>query len=237
MVISIAAGIVIASVLIISARQERFSSLYIYPESYTNYPEGNIIYFIYGVRSYERERTGYDLEIFIGGRLVDKKSFEMEPGEVREEKETIEISDLELPAKVKLVLSSPYNTYDVHYWLKKPEEVPVPVETPPVAVPDLTPASALTPQPVPAHTPTYAAVLIDTMRGFSPEEVSISAGDAVRWVNKDIRDRKFTLVSQEGLFTVVIDVDRRFEYTFNDKGTFTFYLKEYPGIKGAVIVG
>jgi len=47
----------------------------------------------------------------------------------------------------------------------------------------------------------------------------------------DGNDRSFTLVSQEGLFMKVINVQKRFEYSFNTTGTFTFYLKEYPDVK------
>lgn len=234
-VISIVIGIGITAVLIVETKEERFSSLYIYPESYTNYPEGNTTSFIYGVKSYERERTGYDLEVFVGDRLVDKKQFELNPGETREEKEILAIPDAKLPVKVRLVLKSPFNAYDAHYWLKRVEETPVPVKTPLVTpTPTLTPTPS--PTPGPAYAPTYAPVLIDTMKGFSPKEVSIRIGDSVRWVNNDRNNRKFTLVSSEGLFTKVIDVDKRFEYKFNTSGTYTFYLKEFPDVKGVVIV-
>ncbi len=240
-VFSIVIGIGITAVLILEIKEERFSSLYIYPDSYTNYLAGNSTSFIYGIKSYEKENTSYDLEIFIGSSLLDKKHIELSPGEVHEEKESLEIPDVRFPVQVKLVLKSPFETYDAHYWLKKLEETtPAPVKTP-QSTPALTPTPVVTPNtsagPTPAYTPARAGVVIDTVSGFSPEKVTIKVGDSVIWANKDRKERKFTLVSQEGLFTRIIDIDKRFEFAFNTSGTYTFYLKEYPNIKGVVTVG
>lgn len=239
-VISIVIGIGITTLLIIETKEERFTSLYIYPESYTNYPEGNIISFVYGVKSYEKERTAYDLEIFIGNKLMDKKHFELNPGEVRDEKESIEIPNVKLPVKVRLILKSPYSTYEVHYWLKKPEEIQTPVETPqptPVLIP------AITPTPTPTLAPTstlvytnFTTVKIDTISGFSPEHVYLKKVGRVMWINDDRKERRFTLISKEGLFTRIMNIYDRFEYSFNASGTYTFYLKEFPDKKGVVIV-
>ncbi len=239
-VVSIIVGIVITAVLILEIKQERFSSLYIYPDSYKNYPEGNTTYFIYGVKSYEKEKTGYDLEIFLGNSLVDKKHIELSPGEIHEENESLEISKIVLPVQVKLVLKSPFETYDAHFWLKKLDETtPTPVKTPqstpaPVPTPSVTPNTSV--GPTPAYTPARAGIVIDTISGFSPGTVTIKVRDSVIWANKDRKERKFTLVSQEGLFTRIIDIDKRFEFAFNASGTYTFYLKEFPDIKGVVTV-
>lgn len=69
-----------------------------------------------------------------------------------------------------------------------------------------------------------------------PEEVSIKAGDSVKWVNYDIGESEFTLTSKEDLFTVVLKEGKRFEYQFNTPGTYTFSIKERPRMKGVVRV-
>ncbi len=237
-IISIIIGITITLTLVIETKEERFSSFYIYPDSYTNYPEGNTTSFIYGVKSYEIERTGYDLEIFLNDQIIDRKHFELEPGGIHEENETFDISGMSYPAKVKLVLKSPYNIYENHYWLKNIELLSVPAETPvPYLAPTPEPTIIPTPTPTLTHTPTVIPVTIDTRRGFSPYNVSIKIGDSVMWVNKDMLERKTTIVSKEGLFTKLVDFEKRFEYSFNKSGKYTFYLKENPKINGTVDVG
>lgn len=283
-VISILAGVIIASVLIIEKKEESFSSLYIYPESYTNFPAGDTISFMYGIMSHERERTGYELEVYVDNRLVDKKRLEIDPGEKHEANETLQAAGVKFPAEVVLVLVSPFQRYSVRYWLKDLHEIPAePVktaatdivpgagtsmtpaaitspapggitsvtpeavasatpETPasatPEAVVSITPEAASSPAPAATRgqAPAIVPVLIDTRRGFNPKDISINAGDSVRWVNHDQLSREFTLVSSEGLFSRFIAEDKRFEYRFNTSGTYNFYLKEYPDVKGVVEV-
>ena len=266
--ISILAGVIITSVLIIEKQEGSFSSLYIYPESYTNFPTDDTVSFMYGIRSHERERTGYELEIYVDDRLVDKKSFEIDPGEKHEENVTLQIADINLPSEVVLVLVSPYQRYSARYWLKNPQETPpAPVRTPvsniipeartsstpekttsvipestasatPVAAVPITPAATSLPAPAATRgsAPSTVPVLIDTRYGFNPKEVSIYAGDSIRWVNHDALSREFTLVRSEGLFSRLLMEDRRFEYMFNTTGTYNFYLKEYPNTKGVINV-
>ncbi|HEY9245411.1 MAG TPA: hypothetical protein VIO11_01045 [Candidatus Methanoperedens sp.] len=276
-VISIIVGIIIAAFLVFNIKEERYSSLYIYPDSYTNYPESNMLSFKYGVKSYEKVKTNYELEVFVSDKSVDKKQFEIEPGGLHEDLEILKVSDLKLPGTVKLQLKSPFNTYDVHYWLKKVEETPtapaiaprvtspdIPIETPevsptqtPVLFPNVTSTPSLTPTPssTPSLTPTISPVSTPTApvltptpsvvsnftfvklnRNFYPNPVSISVGTEVMWRNEDLYDRKYTLVSKEGLFTESINIDKRFSYKFTAPGTYRFYIKEIEGVEGIVIV-
>ena len=258
-VISIITGILISVVLILESKEESFSSLYIYPESYTNYPEGNTTSFIYGFESHEKEITPYHLEIFIGNVLIEKEDFELNPLEVHEEMKVLNIPAVKFPSKVTLVVKSPHYAYDSYYWLRRAnEEKPTPLKTKPA----LTPTPALTPNPgstslpqstttpkspspspqpitTPISTPpsvpgNFTAIMID--RGFAPKTVNISVGRTIMWVNRDTFDRKMTLVSSKGVFTTVINIDSRFFYTFNTSGVYTFSLQEVPGVEGKVIV-
>lgn len=118
-IISCFLGIFIASYLIWYHFRESYSALYLIPESYTNYVEGDTISFVYGVKSYETKRTKYNLKIYLGGRLEEEKVFWLESGEKREEEVSLRIPEqMEFPAKVRLVLEANGREYDVHFWLK-----------------------------------------------------------------------------------------------------------------------
>ena len=117
-------GVMVAAFLIWASFQESYSSLYIYPDSYSNYVEaGDTVSFVYGVKSFETKQTKYNLQIYLGNELKDKKEFWLNSGETREEKEMIALpEEVTFPIKVKLVLEANERIYDVHFWLKeKPE--------------------------------------------------------------------------------------------------------------------
>ncbi|HEY9204331.1 MAG TPA: hypothetical protein VIO58_00285 [Candidatus Methanoperedens sp.] len=63
---------------------------------------------------------------------------------------------------------------------------------------------------------------------------SIKVGDKVRWLNDDSYDFPLTLVSKEGLWTGRAGLMRyqgeRVEYIFNNTGTYTFSIQEFPRI-------
>ena len=117
-------GVMVAGFLIWASLQESYSALYIYPDSYSNYVEaGDTVSFVYGVKSFEIKQTKYNLQIYLGNELKDKKEFWLNSGETREETETITLpEEVRFPIKVKLVLEANGRTYDVHFWLKKKSE-------------------------------------------------------------------------------------------------------------------
>ena len=124
-VFAILLGIIFAGgLLFLESREERFTSLYLRPDSYTNYPQGNITSFTYGIRSFERERMSYDFRILIGNQTVNSTRQELDPGEVVEKNMTLDLTGVTLPTQLRLLLVSGHDSYEVHYWLK---------ETPPVA--------------------------------------------------------------------------------------------------------
>ncbi|HVP24375.1 MAG TPA: PKD domain-containing protein [Methanomicrobiales archaeon] len=103
--------------VLLEYQEDRFTSLYIYPDSYTHSQGRGNTSFLYGIRSYERDRTAYTLQFFVNDRLVGQKDFDLDPGKVIEERSAIDISNDSLPTKIQLVLSSGAGSYEVHYWI------------------------------------------------------------------------------------------------------------------------
>lgn len=68
--------------------------------------------------------------------------------------------------------------------------------------------------------------------------LTIYVGDMVEWVNDN--DYKLTLVSDQGLWTPgeirAILMNRGFNYTFTNPGTYTFRIKEEPKILPQTII-
>ena len=62
-VVAIVIGICLAcAIIIFDVRTERFSAVYVNPDTYSNYPENGTISFTYGINSNELEKTElYDL--------------------------------------------------------------------------------------------------------------------------------------------------------------------------------
>ncbi len=136
-VFAILTGIIFtAGLIFLESREERFTSFYIYPDSYTNYPKSNTVSFIYGIRSFERRTTIYNLSFFIGNRKVNSIQHILDPGQILERPMTLDITGTVLPAQIRLVLTSRFDTYEVHYWLK---------ENPPVAAFSAEPTSGKEP--------------------------------------------------------------------------------------------
>ena len=120
-ILAIILGVLVAAYLIWAASQESYSALYIYPDSYTNYVEaGDTISFVYGVQSFETERTRYVLQLYVGSELRDIKEFWLDRGVTHEETQTVTLpEELTFPVKVRLTLEANGRSYDVHFWLKE----------------------------------------------------------------------------------------------------------------------
>ena len=115
--------------------------------------------------------------------------------------------------------------------------------------------SASTPASTPAETartPLNYKVYVDEYYGFRKvvettykKEVeyknftlTIFTGDTIEWLNDN--DYKITLVSDQGLWTPgelrAILMNRGFNYTFTDPGTYTFSIKEEPRVVHQTII-
>jgi hypothetical protein len=71
------------------------------------------------VQSFEKGTTEYSADIFINGLPRDHITFVLNPGEVYQAKKILDISGIQFPAKILIVLKTPSNNYSTHYWLKQ----------------------------------------------------------------------------------------------------------------------
>jgi plastocyanin len=94
-------------------------------------------------------------------------------------------------------------------------------------------ALAVTGASQPASTATKAVAIKAT--GFSPANVTINTGDAVRWTNRDTKNHQ--VVANNGSFaSAVIRPGRSYSHRFNTAGTFGYRDALHPSLTGKVVV-
>ena len=70
---------------------------------------------------------------------------------------------------------------------------------------------------------------------FQPETIIVPAGTVVTWINKD--DAKHTATSDDEVFdSPLLGKEEKFSHTFSTSGTFSYYCKPHPNMRGTVIV-
>jgi len=70
---------------------------------------------------------------------------------------------------------------------------------------------------------------------FVPATVTVSAESTVTWANQD--SAPHTVTSETGLFdSGKLSINDSSSYAFTDRGTFSYYCKIHPYMKGEVIV-
>ncbi len=90
------------------------------------------------------------------------------------------------------------------------------------------------PAPAPSPTPTITEVEIAGF-AFVPATITIPVGTTVTWFNKD--SAAHTVSSREGVFdSGNLSGGATFSYTFDQNGSFEYYCKFHPYMKGEVIV-
>jgi hypothetical protein len=117
---AIVIGVAVTLILILQAGNESYSALYLKPDSYSNYLDGNTISFIYGVQCFETKRTDYNLRVFLNETQVAQKEFSLGgKGNVVEDNISFEVSpNTVFPVKVSLLLTANNKEYSTHFWLK-----------------------------------------------------------------------------------------------------------------------
>ncbi len=78
-------------------------------------------------------------------------------------------------------------------------------------------------------------VMIDNF-SFTPQELTVSAGTKVIWINHD--EVPHTVTSTDKRFTSsgTLDTDQQFSFTFSEKGIYNYYCTVHPHMTGKVIV-
>src|SRR5262249_49609321 len=77
-----------------------------------------------------------------------------------------------------------------------------------------------------------AQVLTNT--AYSPNPLTINAGTAVTWTNKD--STTHTATSDTGVFSGTVGPNGQFSFTFPNKGTFAYHCTLHPNMVGSVVV-
>jgi plastocyanin len=100
-----------------------------------------------------------------------------------------------------------------------------------------TPVTSPPPSPVAAATsvriPVSAAQLAD--RAYVPDQVSVSVGDTVTWLNVDTISHTST-ADAGGWNSGTLAPGQRFEFTPRAPGTFTYHCGIHPGMVGTMVV-
>ena len=113
--IAIASGIAVSVYLILAAKGESYSALFI--RSHTNYIENGTVTFTYGVDRFGPAGERYDFRVMVRGTEYYSKGFDMQPGRM-EENVTLRLNETSFPVKVQLVLrGSGGEVLETFFWL------------------------------------------------------------------------------------------------------------------------
>jgi plastocyanin len=94
-------------------------------------------------------------------------------------------------------------------------------------------ALAITGASQPASTATKAVKI--TATAFSPKNVTINAGDAVKWTNTDTKNHQ--VIANNGAFASgTIGANKTYSHTFNTAGTFNYHDALHPILTGKIVV-
>jgi amicyanin len=94
---------------------------------------------------------------------------------------------------------------------------------------------ASTTQPT-AATPPPVTVKIENF-SFEPRELRVAVGTTVTWINEDDVPHTATGEGASPAFdSKALDTDDRFSFTFATAGTYSYYCKVHPHMKGIIVV-
>ena len=106
---------------------------------------------------------------------------------------------------------------------------------PTIPTPTTTPSATSTTSTPAVGTPTGETVVTITSFGYVPQEVTINAGETVRWISRDLAAH--TITSDSALFdSPILNTSESFRMTFTAHGTYRYFSKPDPSIAGTVIV-
>jgi plastocyanin len=70
---------------------------------------------------------------------------------------------------------------------------------------------------------------------FSPKSVTITAGDTIKWVNKD-NDNHQVYADRGSFVSAILRPNQSFSFTFRAAGTYTYKDELHPKIRGTIVV-
>ena len=70
---------------------------------------------------------------------------------------------------------------------------------------------------------------------FSPKSVTITAGDTIKWVNRD-NDNHQIYADNGSFVSAILRPNRSFSFTFRAAGTYTYKDELHPKIRGTIVV-
>jgi len=113
-------SVVLVSYLLWVSSQERYTTIYIYPD-YSNYVKpGSVVKFRYGLYCHEGQETNYTIKIYLGNELIKTKKVVLKNDERWEENESVYVpSDVSLPTKIRIVAETESDAYEVYFWIKE----------------------------------------------------------------------------------------------------------------------
>ncbi len=71
---------------------------------------------------------------------------------------------------------------------------------------------------------------------YEPETVVAKVGDVIEWKNKDVYQHTVTSISDATLRSGIISMGKSWRYKAVKKGTFKYYCKLHPNMRGTLIV-
>ena len=117
----------------------------------------------------------------------------------------------------------------------QPTATTVPPPTPVVTVPTTTSP----PTPISQSSVSDNTVLIQDF-AFKPQTITVKKGDIVRWENSDSTPHRIVFTDSSGRDTntesSVLTSSQSYSRKFPDAGTYLYYCKIHPDMKGSVIV-
>ncbi len=69
---------------------------------------------------------------------------------------------------------------------------------------------------------------------YSPDTLEVSVGDTVTWTNED--GTEHTVTDEGGAFGDSLGSGDRFEFTFDEAGTYSYFCGIHPDMTGEVVV-
>lgn len=71
---------------------------------------------------------------------------------------------------------------------------------------------------------------------YEPETITVNVGDIIEWKNKDIYQHTVTSVNDKTLKSGIINMGKAWRYRAVKEGTFKYYCRLHPNMKGTLIV-